>query len=88
MRTVGDLRKALLGVDDSLELIVRAWDDDNCVAVPYQSAQVEHDHGDGPDYFAIDGYPEEEAALRAAVDEAVGKPEPKTGRRPILRVVK
>jgi hypothetical protein len=52
---VGELRKRLEGVDDNLEITVRAWDDDNDYCGPIYGAGVEyaHDEHDTP-FFAID----------------------------------
>lgn len=58
--TVGELRKALKGLPDNLEIVVRAWDDDNsdyCGTI--DSAEVQHGCSDDP-FFAIDCGPEDE----------------------------
>lgn len=59
--TVGELRKMLEGVDDKLEVMIRAWDDDNDYCSAPDTAiggevQHAHDEDDTP-YFAIDCCP-------------------------------
>jgi hypothetical protein len=59
--TVGQLRQLLDGVDDKLEIVIRAWDDDNDYCGGISGAQVElaHDEDCSP-YFAIDCCPDED----------------------------
>jgi len=53
--TVGELRKALVDVSDDLEIVVRAWDDNNDYCGTITSAQVEHAHDeDDTPFLAID----------------------------------
>ncbi len=61
--TVGELRKMLEDVDDKLEVMIRAWDDDNdyCNTPSTEisgEVQYAHDENDTP-FFAIDCYPGE-----------------------------
>lgn len=64
--TVGELRKALEGADDSLEIVVRTENDEGdcfCGTAANATVEREHDvHGnrDGIAYFAIDCMPDEE----------------------------
>lgn len=58
---VGEFRKLLAGVDDMIEIVVRAADDDNDYCGTIDSAGVEfaHDEDDTP-FFAIDCGSEED----------------------------
>lgn len=59
--TVGELRNLLDGVDDDLEITVRARDDDNNYCGTITFAEVEHMcGGDDTPYFAIDCCPDDE----------------------------
>jgi hypothetical protein len=53
--TVGELRQLLVGVDDALEIVVRAWDDDSdyCGTITVATIEYAHDEADTP-FFAID----------------------------------
>lgn len=75
--TVGELRKMLEGVDDKLDVMIRAWDDedtDYCSAPDTAiSGEVQYAHDeDNTPYFAIDCCPGDDGS------------EP----RPALKVVK
>ena len=61
---VGDLRKALEGVPDDLEIVVRAWNDDGddvCGGLKGAEVQHAHDEDDTP-FFALDCCPDDEDA--------------------------
>lgn len=58
--TVGELRELLAGVSDYLEIVVRAWDDDNDYCGTISGAEVQHDHDEGTPFFAIDCCPDED----------------------------
>jgi len=69
---VGDLRKALEGVDDELEIIVRAWDHDGndyCGAPKGVEVQHAHDEDDTP-YLAIDCCPDDDECDECAEGES------------------
>lgn len=54
--TVGELRQLLDGVDDDLEIVVRAWDDagsDYCGGISGAQVELAHDEDCSP-YFALD----------------------------------
>ncbi len=56
--TVGELRKLLEGVDDALEIVIRAWDDENDYCGTPSGAEVQHAHDeDDTPFFAIDCCP-------------------------------
>jgi hypothetical protein len=59
---VGELKRLLEGVPDDLEIVVRAWDEDDndyCGTVSGAEVQHAHDEDDTP-FFAIDCCPDEE----------------------------
>jgi hypothetical protein len=59
--TVGELRKALDGVGDELEIVVRAWDEngsDYCGTIGSAEVQYAHDEDDTP-FLALDSGPED-----------------------------
>lgn len=53
--TVGELRELLDGVSDDLEIVVRAWDDENdyCGTITYAEVEYAHDDADST-FLAID----------------------------------
>ena len=58
---VGELRKALEGVDPDLEIVLRAWDDDGsdyCGTIGAVAVQHSHVEYDTP-FLAIDAGPED-----------------------------
>lgn len=61
MKTVGELRKALAGLDDDMEVILRITTDggDNLYMMNIESAAPEHGCADTP-AFMIDGYADED----------------------------
>jgi hypothetical protein len=52
--TVGELKRLLAGVDDTLVVVVRAWDDDADYCGTIATVQVQHSHDDGTPFLAID----------------------------------
>lgn len=76
---VGDLRKALEGVSDDLEIVVRAWDDDGDVVTALQGAEVQyaHDENNTP-FFALDASPDEDD-VESIRDAAAFLPTPTSG---------
>jgi hypothetical protein len=67
MMTVGDLRKALEGVADNMEIVVRAYQEEEgtgcdielCVGLVTVAVEYAHDEDDTP-YFALDATNEED----------------------------
>lgn len=57
---VGELKRRLAHVDDELDVVVRAWDDDNdyCGTVSGVAVQMAHDE-DSTLYLAIDCCPDD-----------------------------
>ena len=74
---IGELRKLLDGVSDDLEIVVRAWDDDNDVCGTISGAEVQyaHDEDDTP-FFAIDCCPGEDEGEGVEDVEGDGDLEP------------
>lgn len=74
LSTVGELRKALRGVPDDLDVLVRAWDDDNDYIGEISGAAVHEEHGgEGKLYFAIDCGPADSDELPPEAEEHVGR---------------
>lgn len=58
---VGELRKLLEGASDDLEIVVRAWDDDNDYCGTISGVAVEHAHDeDDTPFLAVDCCPDED----------------------------
>jgi len=58
---VGELRKALEGVSDDVDIVVRAWNDDAHYWGTIGSVEVQHAHDeDDTEFLAIDCGPDEE----------------------------
>jgi len=71
---VGELRRALEGVDDELDIVVRAFDDDNDYCGTPFSVEVETGCSDEP-FFAIDCCGSDDEDEDAIAEEAEAAPQ-------------